>query len=51
MRMAKNIVNVGEIGYWHNFDTVTSTTSNVWNLDGDRLLNPEKSNKKISFLS
>ena len=47
MRMAKNIVNVGEIGYWHNFDTVTSTTSNVWNLDGDRLLNPEKSNKKI----
>ena len=47
MRMAKNIVNIGEIGYWHNFDTVTSTTSNVWNLDGDRLLNPEKSNKKI----
>ena len=47
MRMTNTIVNIGEIGYWHNFDTLTSTTSNVWQLDGNRLKNPEKSNKKI----
>ena len=47
MRMTNNIVNTGEIGYWHNFDTQTSTTSNVWQLDGYKLKNPEKSNKKI----
>ncbi len=47
MRMANSIVNIGEVGYWHNFDTQTSTTSNVWQLDGYKLKNPEKSNKKI----
>ena len=47
MRMARTLVIIGEIGYWHNFDTVGSTTANVWKLDGYRLLNPEKSNKKI----
>ena len=47
MRMCNSIVNIGEIGYWHNFDTQTSTTSNVWQLDGYKLKNPEKSNKKI----
>ena len=47
MRMTNSIVNIGEIGYWHNFDTQTSTTSNVWQLDGYKLKNPEKSNKKI----
>ena len=47
MRMARTLVIIGEIGYWHNFDTIGSTTANVWKLDGYRLLNPEKSNKKI----
>ena len=47
MRMTNSIVNIGEVGYWHNFDTQTSTTSNVWQLDGYKLKNPEKSNKKI----
>ena len=47
MRMTNSFVSIGEIGYWHNFDTMTSTTANVWKLDGYRLLNPEKSNKKI----
>ena len=47
MRMTNSMVCIGEIGYWHNFDTVGSTTSNVWKIDGNRLLNPEKSNKKI----
>ena len=47
MKMAKTIVNTGEIGYWHLIDKSTSTTSNVWEIDGDRLKNPEKTNKKI----
>ena len=47
MRMTNTMVNIGEVGYWHNFDTQTSTTSNVWQLDGYKLKNPEKSNKKI----
>ena len=47
MRMTNSMVNIGEIGYWHNFDTQTSTTSNVWQLEGYKLKNPEKSNKKI----
>ena len=47
MKVTKNIVNIGEVGYWHNFDTQTSTTSNVWQLDGYKLKNPDKSNKKI----
>ena len=47
MRMTNSIVNIGEIGYWHNFDTQTSTTSNVWELDGYKLKYPEKTNKKI----
>ena len=47
MRMTNSIVNIGEVGYWHNFDTQTSTTSNVWQLEGYKLKNPEKSNKKI----
>ena len=46
MRMTNSLVCIGEIGYWHNFDTMTSTTSNVWHLDGYRLKYPEKSNKK-----
>ena len=47
MRMTNSLVCIGEIGYWHNFDTMTSTTSNVWILDGYRLKYPEKTNRKI----
>ena len=47
MKMADSIVNIGEIGYYHLFDTATSTTSNVWKIKGDKLVNPAKSNKKI----
>ena len=47
MKMAKSIVNIKDIGYWHLFDTETITTDNVWDIQGYRLRNPEKSNKKI----
>ena len=47
MRMTNSLVCIGEIGYWHNFDTMTSTTANVWKLDGYRLQYPDKTNKKI----
>lgn len=47
MRMTNSMVNIGEVGYFHNFDTQTSTTSNVWHLDGNKLKYPEKSNRKI----
>ena len=47
MKMTKSIVNIGEIGYWHFLDQATSTTSNVFEIDGDRLKNPEKTNKKL----
>ena len=47
MKMAKSIVNIGEIGYFHLIDTQTSITSNVWAIKGNRLKNPEKANKKI----
>ena len=47
MKMAKSIVNIGEIGYWHYMDQTTSVTSKVWQIDGDRLKYPEKTNKKI----
>ena len=47
MKQAKSIVNIAEIGYWHFIDQATSTTSNVFEIDGDRLKNPEKTNKKL----
>ena len=47
MRMTYSMLCIGEIGYWHNFDNIESTSTNVWKLDRNRLLNPEKSNKKI----
>ena len=34
IRMTNSMINIGEIGYWHNFDTQTSTASNVWQLEG-----------------
>ena len=45
--MTNSMVNIADIGYWHNFNTQTSATSNVWQLEGYKLTNPEKSNKKI----
>ena len=47
MKMARSIVNIGQVGYWHYVDKQTSTTSNVWQIVGDRLKNPDKTNKKI----
>ena len=47
MKVTKNIVNSGEIGYFHLIDKTTSTTSNVWEIDGDWLKYPDKTNKKI----
>ncbi len=47
MKMAKSIVNIGEIGYWHLIEQSESTTSLVWAIDGDKLKYPEKTNKKI----
>ena len=47
MKVTRNIVNIGEIGYYHFVDKETSTTSNVWEIDGDWLKYPDKTNKKI----
>ena len=47
MKMAKSIVNIGEIGYCRYIDQASSVTSNVWQIDGYRLKYPEKTNKKI----
>ena len=47
MKQAKSIVNIGEIGNWYFIDQATSITSNVFEIDGDRLKNPEKTNKKF----
>ena len=47
MRKAKSIVNIKDVGYWHLFDTKASVTSNVWDIDGYLLRDPEKSNRKI----
>ena len=49
MKMTKNIVNIGEIGYWHYVDKDISTISNVWEIEGDRLKYPDKTNKKIEI--
>jgi glycosyltransferase involved in cell wall biosynthesis len=47
MKQTKSLVNIGEIGYWHKIEQETSATSRVFEIDGDRLLNPDKSNRKI----
>ena len=47
MKTADTIVNIASIGYFHLIDKQTSTTSNVWDIEGDKLKNPEKNNKKI----
>ena len=47
MKTADTIVNIASIGYFHLIDKVKSTTSNVWDIEGDKLKNPDKSNKKI----
>ena len=47
MKMAKSIINIREIGYWHLIDQKKNTTSDVWEIDGDKLKNPIKTNKAI----
>ena len=47
MKCAKSIVNIGQIGYWHFMDSFTSTTSNVWAMEGDKLKNPDKTNRDL----
>ena len=47
MKTTDTIVNIASIGYFHLIDKTTSTTSNVWEIEGDKLKNPVKSNKKI----
>jgi glycosyltransferase involved in cell wall biosynthesis len=47
MRKAKSIVNIEDVGYWHLFETKANGKSNVWEIDGYHLLDPEKANKKI----
>ena len=47
MKSAKTIVSINDIGYWHFFDKKTSVTSGVWEIEGNRLKNPAKTNKKI----
>ena len=47
MKQTKSLVNIGEIGYWHKIEQETSATSRVFEIDGDRLLNHDKSNRKI----
>ena len=47
MKTCDTIVNLASIGYFHLIDKTTSTTSNVWDIEGDKLKNPDKSNKKI----
>ena len=47
MKNAKTIVSINDIGYWHFFDKKTSVTSGVWEIEGNRLKNPAKTNKKI----
>ena len=49
MKNANDIVNIVEIGYYNFFDTATNTTSNVWKIKGDKLVNQKKSNKKIGY--
>ena len=47
MKTADTIVSISSIGYFHLIDKKTSTTSLVWEIDGDKLKYPEKSNRKI----
>ena len=47
MRMTDSIVNTGLVGYFHFMDTVSSTTSRVFEFEGYRLKDPDKTNKKL----
>ena len=46
MKVAKSIVNIGDIGYWHLIENKESN-NNEWEIYGYKLKNPEKANKKI----
>ena len=47
MKSAKTIVSINDIGYWHYFDKKTSVTTGVFEIEGNKLKDPAKSNKKI----
>ena len=47
MKCTKSIVSIGQIGYWHFMDSYTSTTSNVWAMEGGKLKNPNKTNRDL----
>ena len=44
MKCAKSLININDIGYWHFME---STSNPIWDLDGDRLKEPNKTNKKL----
>ena len=46
MKMAKSIVNIGEVGYWHHLNKTMNIT-NVWKIEGNKLKYPDESNKMI----
>ena len=47
MKVTENMINSGEIGYFHLVEKATSTTCNVWEIDRAWLKYPDKTNKKI----
>lgn len=47
MKTAKTIVNIQDIGYWHLLDRQNNIENKEWEINGDRLKNPEKTNKII----
>ena len=44
MKCAKSLVNIDDIGYWH---FINSNKSRIWDIDGDRLKEPMKTNKML----
>ena len=44
MKCAKSLVNINDVGCWHFME---STSNPIWDLDGDRLKEPNKTNKKL----
>lgn len=47
MKTAKTIVNIQDIGYWHLLDGQNNLENKEWEINGDRLKNPEKTSKII----
>ena len=45
MKCAKSLVNINKVGYWHLIDS--KRENQIWEIDGDRLKEPVKTNKKL----